>query len=92
MDRLFSLNPNQRNPHPVLQLKVILTSVVTYATLAATILGILSTEFAASQFSGLLEPVVAALGVAVSVLLLAITVIRQVTPVLPSERGLLPVE
>lgn len=65
------------------RIKVVLSSIVTYATLAVFALTVVSEEFpGAARY---IVPVVAALTAAV-------TVIRRVTPVLPDERGILPAD
>jgi hypothetical protein len=72
----------------IARLKVILTAAPTYLTSAAAIVTIFASEIAEiipGQAEGITEGAV----VVVGVLTVAINIIRRVTPVLPSERGLL---
>lgn len=63
------------------RLKVIATSFVTYASLAAFVLTVVAEELPGA--ASYIVPVVAYIGSIV-------TIIRRVTPVLPDERGILP--
>jgi len=65
------------------RIKVVLSSIVTYATLVVFAITVVSEEFpGAAQY---IVPAAAAITSAVAV-------IRRVTPVLPDERGLLPAD
>jgi hypothetical protein len=71
------------------QIKVVSTAAVTWITATSAALVILSEEISAVAPDGS-EDLVAIIVKAVAWLGAAVAIIRRVTPVLPSERGILP--
>jgi len=74
------------------RLKVLLTAAVTYITIIQAVLVIFSEELASLFADGDAQTVVATIVKVIAVLGAVVTIIRRVTPVLPSERGLLPAQ
>lgn len=71
--------------------KVIGSSAVTYLTAASAVVVILAEEIAKVLPSGYSDDVGRWAIVVVAVIAAAIAIIRRVTPVIPSDRGILPV-
>lgn len=70
------------------RIRVVLSAAVTYLTVAAVVIGIFAEEIGnvfnlPDSVSNIVVGVLGAIGV-------AIAIIRRVTPVLPSQRGILP--
>jgi hypothetical protein len=72
------------------RIKVILGSAVTYITIVQAILVILAEEIAKLFAEGDAQNVINVIIRVGAVLAAAVSIIRRVTPVLPSQRGLLP--
>lgn len=72
------------------QVKVVLSSVVTWLVVVATVAGIVVEELVSAGVDGAWDPVLSVLGVIGTVALTAVAIIRRVEPVLPEERGILP--
>lgn len=72
------------------RIKVIITAAPTYLTMAAVVVGILADELSKTVPDGWQDNVVQIGGAIVAVLGAAIAIIRRVTPVLESQRGILP--
>lgn len=75
----------------VQRVKVILGAAVTWLTAAGLILTIFAEEIASVAPAGAAEDVTVWLVRIVAWIGAAVTIIRRVTPVLPEERGVLPV-
>lgn len=71
------------------RIKVILTAAVTWLVVLATVLTIVAGEL--QDQGGDFAPVVAWIARIITVIGVVVTIIRRVTPVLPQQRGLLPV-
>jgi len=74
------------------RIRVVATAMPTWLVAASAVVVIVSEELAAVLPAGAGETVGRWAIVAVAVLGAAVNIIRRVTPVLPRERGILPVE
>lgn len=74
------------------RIRTILSSLVTWLTLVATVLGIVIGELEPFADNTVARYVLSGLAVAATVAAVAVAIIRKVTPVLPDAVGVLPVE
>lgn len=73
------------------RIKVLAGAAVTWLTLAATVLTIASEEIGAVLPEGAADDITVWVVRAIAWIGAAVAIIRRVTPVLPEERGVLPV-